>query len=166
MPVTRERLRGEQEVTIHAPLEVVWDYAMDITKIPEFHPRVDTVDLISGAAQRAEGAEYQCNVLEGRGKGSCVEKVVEIVPYQSVVTAIPSDTWGLTKLFDNYVVDTLVAAIDDSRTRVTIKHYFATRTLKAKLIALLAKPKIKRQTVHTLRGLKHAVERTWTSAPR
>jgi uncharacterized protein YndB with AHSA1/START domain len=166
MPVMREQLRSEKEVTIDVPLEAVWDYLMDISKIPEFHPRVSRVDLISGAAQKAKGVEYRCIITEGRGKGTCVEKVIDVVPDTSFVTTIASDSWGLSQLFDSYVVDTHIARVDESRTRVTIKQYFATRTLKSKLIALIAKPKLNRQTADTLRGIKQGVERDWASVPR
>ncbi len=40
----------EVEVVVQAPLERVWEYAMDISKIPEFHPRVDNVVLLSGSS--------------------------------------------------------------------------------------------------------------------
>ena len=162
MPVIRERLRSEQEVDIEAPLEAVWGYAMDISKIPEFHPRVDSVDLISGTDRRAEGVEYRCNIHRGRGAGSCVERVVEVAPYKSVATTIPSDTWGLSRLFKAYLVDSLLAPIDETHTRLTIRQYFATPTLKSKLVALVATPRINRQTAEMLRGLKQGVEREWT----
>ena len=44
--------RSKQEVIIDAPLEAVWSFSMDLTKIPEFHPRVVTVDLLSGKTLR------------------------------------------------------------------------------------------------------------------
>jgi ligand-binding SRPBCC domain-containing protein len=36
----RPPFRSKQEVIINAPLETVWEFNMDITKIPAFHPRV------------------------------------------------------------------------------------------------------------------------------
>ena len=44
--------RSKQEVIINAPLEEVWAFSMDLTKIPEFHPRVVKVDLLSGKTRR------------------------------------------------------------------------------------------------------------------
>jgi len=69
--------RVKAEVIITAPLEKVWEYSMDISKIPEFHPRVDKVDFISGKTTREEGVSYQCNILEGKNKGTCIEKVID-----------------------------------------------------------------------------------------
>ena len=68
--------RSKQEVIINAPLEVVWSFSMDLTKIPEFHPRVVKVDLLSGKTLREPGASYQCH-LSG-GKHTCIEKDIEI----------------------------------------------------------------------------------------
>jgi hypothetical protein len=60
-------MRPEQEVIINAPLEAVWAFSTDLTKIPTFHPRVVKVDLLSGKTQREPGVAYQCHlVLHGK----------------------------------------------------------------------------------------------------
>jgi hypothetical protein len=82
--------RSKQEVIINAPLEAVWSFSMDLTKIPEFHPRVVKVDLLSGKTLREPGASYQCH-LSG-GKHTCIEKDIEIIPLQKIVTVLPEDT--------------------------------------------------------------------------
>jgi uncharacterized membrane protein len=56
----RPPFRSKQEVIVDAPLEAVWTFNMDLTKIPEFHPRVFKVDVLSGKAFREAGAPYQC----------------------------------------------------------------------------------------------------------
>ena len=48
----RPPFRSKQEVIINAPLETVWEFNMDITKIPAFHPRVVKVELLSGKSPR------------------------------------------------------------------------------------------------------------------
>jgi hypothetical protein len=73
--------RSKQEVIINAPLEAVWSFSMDLTRIPEFHPRVVKVDLLSGKTLRESGASYQCH-LSG-GKHTCIEKDIEITPQDS-----------------------------------------------------------------------------------
>jgi ligand-binding SRPBCC domain-containing protein len=78
--------RSKQEVIINAPLETVWAFSMDITRIPTFHPRVVKVKLLSGKARREPGVSYQCH-LSG-GKHTCVEKDIEIVPMQKIVTVL------------------------------------------------------------------------------
>src|SRR6266566_5295643 len=60
---------------------------MDLTKIPEFHPRVFKVDLLAGKTFRKTGASYQCH-LSG-GKHTCIEKDSEIIPLQKIVTVLP-----------------------------------------------------------------------------
>jgi Polyketide cyclase / dehydrase and lipid transport len=83
----RPPFRSKQEVIINAPVEAVWEFNMDITRIPSFHPRVVKVELLSGKSLREPGVSYRC-VLSG-GKHTCVEKDIEIVPMQKLVTVLP-----------------------------------------------------------------------------
>src|SRR5262245_27544466 len=73
---------------------------MDLTKIPVFHPRVVKVDLLSGKALREPGASYKCH-LSG-GKHTCIEKDIEIVPLRKIVTVLPEDTFGISKILSDY----------------------------------------------------------------
>jgi uncharacterized membrane protein len=161
-PVQRLMLppfRSKQEVVISAPLEAVWAFSMDLTKIPQFHPRVFKVDLIDGRALRAAGVSYQCH-LSG-GKHTCIEKDIEIVPLEKIVTVLPQDTFGISKILSDYTVETTFQKLGDSSTKVEISHYYSTPTLKAKLLNLVAKGKIARETHATLRGAKAVIEATW-----
>jgi len=149
-------LRSKQEVIIEAPLEAVWSFSMDLTKIPEFHPRVFKVDLLDGKAFREPGMSYQCH-LSG-GKHTCIEKDIEIVPLQKIVTVLPEDTFGINRIFSDYTVETTFHKLGDASTRVEIRHYYSTTTLKAKLLNLIAKGKIARETQATLKAAKAAIE--------
>lgn len=152
----RPPFRARQEVTIDAPLEAVWSFAMDLTKIPEFHPRVVKVDLFGGKAFREPGVSYQCH-LSG-GKHTCIEKDIEIVPLEKIVTVLPQDTFGISKIFRDYRVETTFQKLSDSSTKVEISHYYSTKTLRAKLLNLIARSKIARETQAMLRGVKAAIE--------
>ncbi len=72
---------------------------MDITKIPEFHPRVFKVKLLSGKNFREAGVSYRCH-LSG-GKHMCIEKDIEVVPMEKIVTVLPEDTFGVSKILRN-----------------------------------------------------------------
>ncbi len=148
--------RSRQEVIINAPLDTVWAFSMDLTKIPEFHPRVDKVDLLSGKTFREAGASYRCH-LSG-GKHTCDEKDIEIIPLQKIVTVLPEDTFGISKILSDYTVETTFQALGPRSTRVAISHYYSTTTLKAKLLNLIAKGKIARDTQRTLNGAKAMIE--------
>jgi hypothetical protein len=148
--------RSKQEVVINAPLETVWEFGMDITRIPAFHPRVVKVELLSGKARREPGVSYRC-LLAG-GKHTCVEKDIEIIPMQKIVTVLPEDTFGISKILPDYVVETTVHRIGQSSTKMEISHYYSTRTLKAKLLNLVARRKIARDAQATLNGIKAAIE--------
>lgn len=151
----RPPFRSKQQIIINAPLEAVWSFSMDLTKIPEFHPRVAKVELLSGKAFREPGVSYQCH-LSG-GKHTCIEKDIEIVPLVKIVTVLAQDTFGIIKILTDYTVETTFQKVDDS-TKVVISHYYSTPTLKAKLLNLIAKSKMARQTHATLKAVKTAIE--------
>jgi len=148
--------RSKQEVIINAPLEAVWSFSMDLTKIPEFHPRVVKVDLLSGKRLREPGASYQCH-LSG-GKHTCIEKDIEIVPLHKIVTVLPEDTFGISKILSDYRVETTFQRVSPQSTKVEISHYYSTTTLKAKLLNLIARSKIARETQETLNSAKATIE--------
>lgn len=141
---------------IHAAIEDVWAFGMDLTKIPEFHPRVVKVDLLSGKASREAGAAYRCHLAGG--KHTCVERDVEIVPMQKIVTVLPEDTFGISKILDDYVVETTFEKLNEDMTRVRISHFYSTRRWKAKLLNVIAGRKIARETQATLNGIKARIE--------
>lgn len=148
--------RSKQEIVINAPLQDVWAFSMDLTKIPTFHPRVAKVDLLSGKAHREPGASYQCHLVGGKHR--CIEKDIEIVPMEKIVTVLPEDTFGVSKILSDYVVETTFQRMSDSSTRVEISHYYSTKTLKAKLLNLIARWKIDRETQDMLNAVKRVIE--------
>jgi Polyketide cyclase / dehydrase and lipid transport len=152
----RPPFRSTQEVVINAPLEAVWAFSMDLTKIPEFHPRVVKVDLLAGKSFREPGVSYQCH-LSG-GKHTCIEKDIEIIPLQKIVTALPEDTFGISKILSDYTVETTFQALGHQSTEVEISHYYSTRILKAKLLNLIARGKLARETQATLNAAKSKIE--------
>lgn len=148
--------RSKQEVIINAPLHEVWAFSMDLTKIPTFHPRVVKVDLLSGKAQREPGVAYQCHLAGG--KHTCTEQDIEIVPMEKIVTVLPEDTFGISKIIIDYEVETTFHRMSESSTRVEISHYYSTRTFKAKLLNLIARWKIGRETQAMLNAVKRVME--------
>jgi uncharacterized membrane protein len=149
-------LRSQQDVIINAPLETVWSFCMDLTKIPEFHPRVSKVDFLSGKTLREPGVLYRCHLAGG--KHTCIEKDIEIIPQQKIVTLLPEDTFGISKILSDYRVETTFQTLGHRRTRVEISHYYSTTTLKAKLLNLLVKGKIARDTQAMLNAAKAMIE--------
>ena len=148
--------RSRQQVIIDAPLETVWSFCMDLTRIPEFHPRVFKVDLIDGKAFREQGVSYRCH-LSG-GKHSCIEKDIEIVPLEKIVTILPEDTFGISRILSDYTVETAFHKLGEASTRVEISHYYSTTSLKAKLLNLIAKGRIARETQAMLNAAKAVIE--------
>jgi Polyketide cyclase / dehydrase and lipid transport len=148
--------QSKQSVQIDAPLEAVWEFSMDLTKIPSFHPRVFKVDLISGKNRRGAGVAYRCHLVGG--KHFCTEKDVELVPMEKFVTILPEDTFGISKLLPDYRVETTFRRVSERVTEVTISHYYSTPSLKARLFNLIGKRKIARETYATLNSAKAQIE--------
>jgi Polyketide cyclase / dehydrase and lipid transport len=146
-------------VVIDAPLADAWAFNMDLTQIARYHPRTDTVTFLDGRTNREVGVAYQCNVLTGRGRGSCVEQVTDVQPMRQFTTALPSDTWGFSDNFADFEAVTSFDAVDARRTRMTIRVALKPKTLKGKLMLLLARGKLRRQTQDTLDAIKVHVER-------
>jgi len=152
----RAKFQSKQSVIINAPIEKVWDYNQDLSKIADYHPRVKKVELISGRQFRDVGVAYQCHLKDG--KNTCIEKDIEIIPMEKIVTVFSSDTMGLTKLLPDYVVESTLKKIDDKKTKVEISHFYSSSKLKVWLLNLIIKPKIARETADTLNAMKNKIE--------
>jgi Polyketide cyclase / dehydrase and lipid transport len=148
--------QSRQEVVIHAPLQAVWEFNQDLTNIAAYHPRVERVDLISGKSQRGKEVAYRCHLKDG--KNTCVEKDIEVVPMERIVTALPEDTMGITKMLPDYIVETRLTPLAESETKVEFRHYYSTKSLKTKLFTLIAKKKIARDSQSTLDAIKRTIE--------
>lgn len=152
----KPKFQSKQEVTINAPIEKVWEFNQDLTKIAEYHPRVNKVDLISNQTFRGVDVAYQCHLSDG--KNTCIEKDIEIIPMQKIVTILPEDTMGISKLLNDYVVETLFTKLDERTTKMEFYHYYSSKTLKVKLLNLFARKKIEQESQDTLNAIKKAIE--------
>src|SRR6266849_2460695 len=154
--------QSKQEVVIHAPLQAVWEFGQDLTKIADYHPRVKRVDLISGKRQRGQGVAYMCYLKDG--KNTCVEKDIEVVPMERIVTALPEDTMGITNMLPDYLVETRFTPLAENETKVEFSHYYSTKSLKSKLFNILAKKNIARDSQNTLNAMKRTIEKQYKIA--
>jgi hypothetical protein len=158
----RPKFQSKQEVIIHAPLEIVWNFNQDLSKIPEYHPRVHKVDLISNRQFREAGVSYQCHLKDG--KNTCIEKDIEIIPMQKIVTVFPHDTMGLTKLLPDYLVESNLTKLGENLTKIEIAHFYSSSNLKVWLLNFMIKRKIAKETQDTLIAMKQNIENS--IAPR
>ena len=130
---------------------------MDITRIPAFHPRVVKVELLSGKARREPGVSYRCHLAGG--KHTCVEKDIEIIPMQKIVTVLPEDTFGISKILPDYVVETTVHRIGHSSTKMEISHYYSDKNLESQAVEPRGEAKnCPSDAQATLNGIKAAIE--------
>jgi hypothetical protein len=152
----RPKFQSRQSVRINTPLEKVWEFGQDLSRIAEYHPRVNKVDLISGKRFRETGAAYKCNLSDG--KNSCIEKDIEIIPMEKIVTVFVSDTMGITKLLPDYIVETSLKKIDAQTTNIEISHFYSSSKLKVWLLNFFIKRKVAKETQETLNAIKKAIE--------
>jgi Polyketide cyclase / dehydrase and lipid transport len=151
-------LQWRTQITVSAPKDRVWAIADDITLIPQYHPEVRHVELIRGGRSRAAGVRYRCTIPEGR-RGSCVEEITECVPGSRFVTAFPEDSWGLSRQFDEFTVETLVETVPEG-TRIRLSAYYRPRTLLMRLLNPLGlRQLMARRALRVLAGVKRLAER-------
>ncbi len=154
----RPKFQSKQAVIINAPVETVWELNMDLSKIAEYHPRVNKVDLISSKQFREVGVSYQCHLTDG--KNTCVETDIEIVPFQKLVTIFPQDTMGLTKLLPDYVVESNLSKVGENATKVEMSHFYSSSKWTVRLLNFYIKQKLARETQDTLNAMKQWIEST------
>ena len=77
---------------------------------------------------------------------------------EKIVTILPEDTLGISKILRDYLVETTFQELGDRSTKMAISHYYSTDSLKAKLLNLIAKRKIARDTQSTLDAIKASIE--------
>src|SRR5437667_12110874 len=135
--------QSRQEVVIHAPLQAVWEFNQDLTNIAAYHPRVERVELISGQRQRGKDVAYKCYLKDG--KNTCVEKDLEVVPMERIVTALPEDTMGITKMLPDYIVETRFTPLAENETKVEFRHHYSMKSLKTKLFNVIQKSNISQE---------------------
>jgi Polyketide cyclase / dehydrase and lipid transport len=164
MSVKKGRFQWRTSVTVRTSKERVWAIVDDISLIPKYHPEVRKVDLLSGHATRAIGAKYQCTIPKGR-KGSCVEEVVDYVPGERTTTAFPEDTWGISKMFADFVVETALVPRGKSETALVLEaHYEPIGWVTRLLNVLFLRRLMARRALRTIEGIKRLAEARQGSA--
>lgn len=153
------RFQSSVRVRINAPWERVWEILDDITLIPQYHPEVREVDLVSSQKKRAAGVKYQCHITEGR-KGNCVEEVVEYIPHQKFSTAMPEDSWGISKMFSDFIVDTTITPHAESTTILQFDSYYNPIGLWNSILNLLIlRRAFKKKSMSVMEGIKRLAEK-------
>ena len=100
---------------------------------------------------------YRCYLKDG--KNTCVEKDLEVVPMERIVTALPEDTMGITNMLPDYLVEARLTPLAENATKVEFRHHYSTKSLKTKLFNIIAKRKIARESQDTLNAMKRTIEK-------
>jgi len=81
-----------------------------------------------------------------------VEKDLEVVPMERIVTALPEDTMGITNMLPDYLVEPILTPLAEHETKVEFRHYYSTKSLKTKLFNAIAKKNIARDSQSTCKS--------------
>ncbi len=155
----RGKYQWRAEVRINAPSTDIWNVANDISRIPDFHPEVDSVDLINGQRERSLGSRYRCNIAHGKRRGSCVEEIVDIVPGTRISTLMGEDSWGLDKMVRNFVVDTTLIPHGDNKTTLRFEGYYDPVGFFSQLLNVVALRRMtKKRSLDVMNGIKRLAE--------
>lgn len=156
----RGRFQWRTSLRIRASRERLWTIVDDISLIPKYHAEVGQVELLSRLSTRAIGVKYRCTILEGR-KGSCVEEVVDCIPGERFATAFAEDTWGVSKMLRDFVVDTILVPHGDFETDAVLEAYYEPIGWKMRVLnALLLRRLMARRALRTIEGVKRLAEAT------
>ena len=159
MPPMAGKLQWQIEGHIRAPVAKVWDAIEDLSLIPRYHPIVRSIEYDSGQTRRAPGVAYKCVVPEGRQRGWCVERVIENVPNRRMSVSFPEDSWGLSNMFDDFVVETVLESAVDDTTRVRLTAFYLPKRLTVRVMnAMVIRRMMRKRARQTLQGFKRLVE--------
>ena len=152
------RFQWMAAVHIQSSAAHVWEIIDDISLIPQYHLEVNRVDLLTGQQNRALGVKYRCNILGGR-KGSCVQEVIEYIPNVKMSTGISEDTWGMDKMFSNFIVETTVIPKPDRSTIFQFEAYYDPAGFRNRILnTLILRHVMKKRARLTKRGIKRRSE--------
>jgi hypothetical protein len=130
-----------------------------LSLIPAYHPEVREVEFPSGNMKRAPGVEYKCVIPSGPRRGWCVERVMEYEPLRRTTVAFTDDSWGISKLVENFVTEISLEPETGSETRVSLRGYYAGRGWRGAILnAVFLRRKMRKHAEETLEGLKRLVE--------
>jgi uncharacterized protein YndB with AHSA1/START domain len=154
-----EKLQWEIEAHIRAPVAKVWNAIEDLSLIPKYHPVVRSIECVSGQTRRAPGATYKCVVPDGRQLGWCVERVIENVPNQRMSVSFPEDSWGVSNMFEDFIVETTLESAADGTTRVRLAAFYLPKRLTVRVMnALVIRRMMRKRARQTIHGFKRLVE--------
>ena len=154
------KFQWKVEVRIDASSDTVWNIANDISRIPEYHPEVDSVELIDGERERTVGSRYKCNITQGTGKGSCIEEVVESIPGSKVSTLMGKDSWGIDRMLKDFVVDTTLVPQPDNTTILQFEGFYRpVGPINRILNLVILRRKTMQRSLDVMNGIKRLAEK-------
>ena len=128
--------------------------------MPEYMHAVKHVDAPSGRRE-AVGATRSCQVEMDGKKGEVVERCTEVENGTRISFVVERDTFGFSKMFDDFGFSFLLEPRDHQRTHVALEGFYREKNVLAHLMnASIMKRKLHHLRAGILTNLKATVERS------
>jgi len=109
-------------------------------------------------ARRSANLALGINATSLAGSTRVLSGTSKSFRWKESFTVLPQDTFGISKILSDYTVETTFQKLGDCSTKMQISHFYSTTSLKAKLLNVIAKGRIARETRTTLVAIKAPVE--------
>lgn len=161
----KRKVQGRNEILITATPAEVFAVLEDTARVPEYMHAVKHVDAAGGRREQV-GASRRCQVeLEGK-QGEVVERCIELEQNTRISFLVERDTFGFSKMFEDFGFSFLLHPTDNGHTQVTIEGFYREKNLLARLMnALLMRRKLHQLRAGILTQLKVTVERSHALSP-
>jgi len=150
-------MKGRKQLERAASADVeptrLWAVLIDSRLLPKWAAAVDHVEKCDGAGERV-GAVRHCRVHLGGRAGQMVERCVELVPKREIAYVVDDDSFGMSRMFQDYGFRITLRPIGDRGTRVSIETFYTPRNgIYALLNSLVMRRRFRAVVDELLSGL-------------
>jgi uncharacterized protein YndB with AHSA1/START domain len=153
------RKQLERAITVHAPVDGVYQLFMDNRALPEWAPVVDAVLTEVGGDESGVGRTRTCAVTMAGRSGIMVERCIEAVPGSRASFVVQDDSFGFTRTFRDYSFTAHFTSRPDGTSLVRIETFYTPASPIAALFnQLIMRRKFRALVDALLAGLRASAE--------
>jgi len=150
------KLQARNEITINAPIDIVWSIITDINLLHKINPGV----ISATGRMDKQGETRTCEMDNNGRKGIMTEKLIELVPEKKTVWTIENDSMGMKKMIKDPRFCFYLEKIDDGKTKVVNESYYKPANIFVKIMnALMMKKKMGQIQSQILSNIKTLAEK-------
>ncbi|WCL53466.1 SRPBCC family protein [Gimibacter soli] len=151
-------LQIQETIFMDAPAHKVWDVLLDAPQLVHWMPAVNEVLEWDQSGEKI-GSERKCRATLAGRSGTINERVVAHLPGVSIHYAVIDDTFGMSKMFNNYSFE-LSTQNSHGSTVVTSRTYYDSKNIFVAIMnKLCMQKKFKKVISSMLIGLKSHAEK-------